>query len=120
MVRDNENRKVGLELLELAESGSDHSGSVKIGRDPREMTRDELRALGHEKLTAIQAIRARCIDCCAGATVEVRRCTAVYCPSWPFRMGFDPWRERRVLEPEQKRILGERLAKARSARAPGV
>jgi hypothetical protein len=75
----------------------DHSaletdGGGMIGRDPRTMTRGELRAMGHEPMPVLAAMRARCIDCCAGSPDEVRRCTAVKCGAWPFRMGTNPWR----------------------------
>lgn len=63
------------------------------GRDPREMTRDELREAGHEPMSPLQALRARCLDCCGHQEKEVALCTAVDCPSWPFRMGTDPWRK---------------------------
>jgi len=63
-----------------------------IGRDPREMTQVELRAMGHRAMSPMQAIRAKCLDCCAGSSDEVRKCIAVGCPSWPFRTGKNPWR----------------------------
>jgi len=63
------------------------------GRDPREMTQDELKAAGHEPMSPLQALRARCLDCCGDQEKEVALCPAVDCPSWPFRMGTDPWRK---------------------------
>ena len=63
------------------------------GRYPREMTKDELRAAGHEPMSPLQALRARCLDCCVHQEKEVALCTAVKCPSWPYRMGTDPWRK---------------------------
>ena len=63
------------------------------GRDPREMTQDELRDAGHEPMSPLQALRARCLDCCGDQEKEVALCPAVDCPSWPFRMGTDPWRK---------------------------
>jgi len=63
------------------------------GRDPREMTPEELREAGHEPLPPLQAIRAHCLDCCGHQANEVVLCTTVECPSWPFRMGTDPWRK---------------------------
>jgi hypothetical protein len=57
------------------------------------MTPDELKAMGHEPMSPLQAIRARCLDCCRHQEKEVARCPAVDCPSWPFRMGTDPWRK---------------------------
>jgi hypothetical protein len=64
-----------------------------VGRDPRKMTPDELREAGHEPMPPLQALRERCLDCCGYQQEEVARCTAVKCPSWPFRMGADPWRK---------------------------
>src|SRR6516165_4339707 len=63
------------------------------GRDPREMTQDELKAAGHDPMSPLQALRARCVDCCGYQEKEVALCPAVECPSWPFRMGTDPWRK---------------------------
>jgi hypothetical protein len=63
------------------------------GRDPREMTQDELREAGHEPMSPLQALRARCLDCGGYQEKEVALCSAVDCPSWPFRMGTDPWRK---------------------------
>jgi hypothetical protein len=76
------NRKIGLELRH----GHD------VGRDPRRMTGDELVALGHRRMGPLKALRLRCIDCSGGSAPEVRLCTAVQCPAWPFRMGRNPWR----------------------------
>jgi hypothetical protein len=89
---------------------------VEIGRDPRKMTPAELTAAGHEKLSAVQALRARCLDCCCGSAAEVRRCVSVNCPSWPFRMGTDPWRAKVELSAERREQLAASLAKARAAR----
>jgi hypothetical protein len=63
-----------------------------IGRDPRKMASDDLRALGHAPMSPTAAIRAHCLDCCGGSSDEVRKCTAARCPSWPFRTGVNPWR----------------------------
>ena len=75
-------RKIGLELLR----GHD------VGRDPRRMTTDELAALGHQRMSPLRALRLRCVDCSGDSAAEVRLCTAVTCPAWPFRMGANPWR----------------------------
>lgn len=69
-----------------------HQGHV-AGRDPREMTQDELREAGHEPMSPLQALRAHCLDCVAYQEKEVALCPAVRCPSWPFRMGANPWRK---------------------------
>ena len=75
--------KPGLEL---------HQGGL-AGRDPRKMTQDDLREAGHEPMSPLQAVRAHCLDCCGHQETEVVRCTAVKCPSWPFRLGTNPWRK---------------------------
>ena len=41
-------------------------------------------------LTPIKAIRARCLDCCGYSAAEVKLCTAVNCPLYPYRMGHRP------------------------------
>jgi hypothetical protein len=63
------------------------------GRDPRQMRQDELILMGHEPMSPMAAIRAKCLDCCAGSSDEVRKCVAMACPSWPFRTGKNPWRK---------------------------
>ena len=35
----------------------------------------------------VKAIRAKCIDCCAGQVAEVERCVCTGCALYPFRMG---------------------------------
>ena len=82
---------------------------MMIGRDPRVLLVKDLEAIGHRPMSAQEALRLRCVDCCAGVFSEVRKCTAVACPSWPFRMGKSPWKEKRVLSPEH-------LEKLRAAR----
>lgn len=74
--------------LEVSPYASDR-GEL-IGRDPREMTADEL----PERLVGLKAIRAKCIDCSGGSQSEVRKCTVTQCPLWPLRMGEKPnaWR----------------------------
>ena len=76
------NRHIGLERR-------DGSG---VDRDPRCMSVDELEQLGHARVSPLRALRLKCLDCCDGSASRVRLCTAVDCPSWPFRMGKNPWR----------------------------
>lgn len=40
-----------------------------------------------ERIGRAKAIRLKCIDCCAGNMTEVRKCPAINCPLWRFRMG---------------------------------
>jgi hypothetical protein len=89
-------------------------GGELIGKDPREVPLRIL-SLYHRAKSPLKAIRERCLDCCCQQPSEVRKCTAVACPSWPFRMGVNPFREKRVLTPEQKQAMADRLAKGRAA-----
>lgn len=41
-------------------------------------------------LRALPAIRAKCLDCCCGSAVEVRKCTIEGCPLWLLRFGHYP------------------------------
>jgi len=41
-------------------------------------------------LTAVKAIRAKCIDCCCGSRGEVARCHIMTCSLWPYRFGHRP------------------------------
>lgn len=62
----------------------------------------------------IKAIRAKCIDCCCGSPSEVKLCTAHDCNLYPFRLGKNPYRAKRVLSDEQKRVLAERMQNGRN------
>ena len=93
-------RKIGLELR-------DGQG---VGRDPDQMTAEELIALGHSAMSPLKALRLRCIDCYGGCLKSVRGCTSKDCPSWPFRMGRNPWR---APVSEERRQLGRELAARR-------
>jgi hypothetical protein len=97
-------------------------GGHDIGRNPRTMSHVELRALGHEPMSPMAALRARCLDCCAGNPHEVRLCTAVKCPSWPYRMGSSPWRKPMTDEQREAARVRARqnLAKPDKSRAPSA
>jgi hypothetical protein len=97
-------------LLEI--SGDKSDGGHLVGRDPRKVP-SEILSRYHGEKNPLRAIRARCLDCCCQQPSEVRKCTAVACPSWPFRLGMNPFREKRVLSPGQKQAMAERLALAR-------
>jgi hypothetical protein len=43
--------------------------------------------------TPMKAIRAKCLDCSCYQPKEVRLCTVMNCPLWPFRMGKRPKKE---------------------------
>lgn len=52
------------------------------------------------KLTPIKAIRAKCIDCCAGQPKEVRLCSIEKCPLYPYRMEHRPKDDNLTVEME--------------------
>lgn len=43
-----------------------------------------------KKLTAMKAIRAKCLQCTLGQTSEIKECTVKTCALWSFRMGHAP------------------------------
>ena len=55
------------------------------GRDPRTMSPEELRAMGHTPMSPTEALRARCLDCCAGSAQQVA--SAWRCAAWLGRSG---------------------------------
>lgn len=87
--------------------------NTEIGMDPRKMAPDQLKSLGHEMLPILSVIRARCVDCSGGSQTEVRYCTAIKCVLWPYRMGTNPFREKKVLSQERRNKLKDQLAKGR-------
>ncbi len=87
-----------------------------VGRDPREMTRDELSKSGHEARPILSAIREKCLDCSGGSVAETRRCSVIKCALWPFRMGTNPFRAERAMSDDQRAAAAYRLAKARAAK----
>lgn len=93
-------------LLEISPIAID-SGEL-IGRNPKDMSPEILR----EKFSAqnpLKALRARCLDCCCGDASEVRKCAASGCPSWPFRMGKNPFRKSMKLSQEERERRAARL-----------
>lgn len=43
-------------------------------------------------MTPMRAIRLRCLDCCCGSAVEVKRCPCPDCPLYQYRLGKNPKR----------------------------
>ena len=62
-----------------------------FGTDPRTVGVDTLNAAGHQKRPLLRVIREKCLDCCVGQVSEVRKCTAVDCSLWPYRMVTNPF-----------------------------
>jgi hypothetical protein len=101
-------------------AGLEQEDGNAIGRDPLLCSRQELETLGHAPVSAQAALRLHCLDCCGNSAVEVRCCTATACPSWPFRLGRSPWKEKRVISDETREKLAASLARGRAARSQGV
>lgn len=81
-----------------------------VGRDPSKLGVGGLLKVGHKRMSPLQALRLRCIDCCAGSINEVRLCPAVACASWPFRLGSNPWIEVSAERKAEMRERGKKLA----------
>lgn len=92
--------------------GLEREDGYDVGRDPRTLSTDDLERLGHARVSPLRALRLKCLDCCNGSAREVRLCTAVDCPSWPFRMGKNPWAGP---VSEARRGHGRRLGRRRAA-----
>lgn len=60
-------------------------------------------------MTPIQAIKAKCLDCCCGQAYEVKLCPCNDCPLYPFRLGHNPNIKKRVLSDEAKAILAKKM-----------
>lgn len=50
---------------------------------------------GHKKTPLLRVIRKKCLDCCCNQHSEVRKCIITDCPSWPYRMGKNPFHKRK-------------------------
>lgn len=84
--------------------------------DPRDLTPQDMVKRGFTRISRGDAIRAYCVDVCmCGQRNEVLLCASGHCPLWPFRMGTDPFREKREMTDEQRAEAGERLRLAREA-----
>ena len=51
-------------------------------------------------MNPMRAIREKCLDCTCQQPVEVKECTVRACALYPFRMGKNPYRAKRVMSPE--------------------
>jgi hypothetical protein len=61
------------------------------GADPRSLSPENVRDLGHLPKPMLAVLREKCLDCCCYQAIEVRRCTTARCPLWPYRMGTNPF-----------------------------
>ena len=67
-------------------------GGTLVGCDPRTAEAAAILATQDRPKSRGKALRAKCIDCAGGSPAEVRKCTALECALWPFRMGRSPFR----------------------------
>ena len=58
-------------------------------------------------LSPLKAIRAWCLECSCGVRAEVRNCTMLDCPLYPFRMGKNPNRKRKTEESTPNTVESE-------------
>ena len=90
----NPSKKGPFSLLEPLK-GIQPCDNILVGKNPLFLEGVQLEAAVIERTTPLKAIRAHCIDCCAGNKAEVRRCVAVKCTLWHLRMGTNPFQRRR-------------------------
>jgi hypothetical protein len=83
------------------------------GKHPRDADVDVMREI-HDPAPLLRVIRAKCLDCSAGVESEIRKCTAIGCALWPYRMATNPFRAPREMTPEQREAGAARLAVARA------
>lgn len=95
------------------------------GRDPRTISELELSELGFKQKPIMQVIKEKCADCCGSEPSkprntmdEVKKCTAIECPLWLFRLGKNPLAKKNLTE-EQKQASRERFALARQKKSEG-
>ena len=61
--------------------------------------------------TPIRTIREKCLGCCGYQRQEVKYCTAVSCPLWPYRHGHRPIPEDTEAHLQAKADMEERNRK---------
>jgi hypothetical protein len=99
------------DLLEISAFQADE-GEL-IGKHPSEVPA-EILSLNFRAQKPLKAIREKCLDCCCGNAAEVRKCVAVDCALWPYRMDTNPFRKKPELSAAQKRERADRLSKPTS------
>jgi hypothetical protein len=96
----------------LEKSPIEADGGESIGRDPRRISANEFHEAGIAGAPLLEVIRARCLDCCVEQAGEVRKCVSIACPSWPYRMNANPFRNVNLTaaELERRRERGKALS----------
>jgi hypothetical protein len=74
--------------------------------------------IGHKRMSPIQAIRAKCLDCSVDQPGEVRLCEAVKCPLWPFRAGQHPYTSAKLKNRVQEADFTQEEGSAEAATSP--
>jgi hypothetical protein len=64
------------------------------GRNPNDLPKELLHE-AFKKTSLLKVLRDKCIECCCHQFGEVRKCTAVGCPLWPYRLGKNPFSNRK-------------------------
>ena len=70
-----------------------------------------------KRISALKAIRLKCLDCCCGSSYYVKLCTVAGCPLYPFREGHNPYIAKREYTDEQKEAIKARLSGSRQSAA---
>jgi hypothetical protein len=73
---------------------------------------------GHKRMTPMQAIRAKCLDCSAYQPSEIRLCEAVKCSLWPFRAGQHPYTSAKLKNNAQEADFRQEEGPAEAATSP--
>lgn len=60
-----------------------------------ELPAASLEKLGHRKRNPLKAVRGFCVDCMGDQPSQVRKCTSVGCDLWPYRLGKNPFTNRK-------------------------
>ena len=82
------------------------------GKHPRDADADVMREI-HEAAPLLRVIQAKCLNCSSEVESEIRKCTAIGCALWPYRMAINPFRAPREMTQEQREPGAARLAAAR-------
>ena len=64
------------------------------GLDPSELPK-KLMFEAYSAAPLLKIIRNKCLDCCCDQPSEIRKCTAVGCALWPYRMAKNPFSNRK-------------------------
>lgn len=84
-----------------------------VDEDPETAKLDPLEGFKGETITSVmKSVRAKCMQC-SGTSYEIKKCMCFSCALYPFRLGKNPYRQKRVMTDEQKQAAKERFAKAR-------